>query len=499
MKKIIAMLLLTALMASAVLTSCSSDSVDNSAETTTAANAETTAAETEETRIPSNLPENADLEGYVMKYYGAKLQKDTNNSDLGIYASEQNGDTINDAVYKRDSAVMEKYNFDIKYIECTDGSLHPVKTIKPIILAGDDAYDAFLDGAAEFTALAAEGMLVDMRTLENMDLDSPWWPQTIVDSLTIGDSLYAVVGSHMMNVKTFLYVTLFNHKLAANFGIDKNELYNAAKDGTWTLDKLYSYAKGIKSDLNGDGKYDHNDLWGISGECYNAYTMAYGAGVDYVKSDSSGKINVSVLEEKNINIINDVLDILTDKETTLITEQITGVESIWTTADEILINDQILFYVGNPPAFQIREMDSDYGIIPSPKYNEDQDFYRHTTSVYNASTLMIPVSCADAQKVGFIQEAICYEAYYTFLPEFYKNFLETKYARDEETIEMLQIIHDTIYYDFSGILAFSQIPGVVRSIAETGSGKDTMVSKLTANADAAATKMNDTIKLILDK
>jgi len=224
MKKIIAMLLLTALMASAVLTSCSSDSVDNSAETTTAANAETTAAETEETRIPSNLPENADLEGYVMKYYGAKLQKDTNNSDLGIYASEQNGDTINDAVYKRDSAVMEKYNFDIKYIECTDGSLHPVKTIKPIILAGDDAYDAFLDGAAEFTALAAEGMLVDMRTLENMDLDSPWWPQTIVDSLTIGDSLYAVVGSHMMNVKTFLYVTLFNHKLAANFGIDKNEL-----------------------------------------------------------------------------------------------------------------------------------------------------------------------------------------------------------------------------------------------------------------------------------
>ena len=139
-----------------------------------------------------------------------------------------------------------------------------------------------------------------------------------------------------------------------------------------------------------------------------------------------------------------------------------------------------------------------YGILPAPKYEESQEGYRHTTTVFNGTTMMIPVSAADPEKVGFIQEAICYESYYSFLPAFYQNFLETKYARNQESIEMLQIIHNSIYYDMSGILVMDKIGQVINNIAGAGTGVDTIASKLSANEESANATMQKTIAAILE-
>ncbi|MBQ3923042.1 MAG: hypothetical protein II707_07055, partial [Spirochaetales bacterium] len=77
--------------------------------------------------------------------------------------------------------------------------------MKSVILAGDHAYDVILEGAGYMPALAAEGMLVNMEDLEYMSLGSPWWLQTVNDTLRIGGRLYSTIGSHMIRTKTFLY------------------------------------------------------------------------------------------------------------------------------------------------------------------------------------------------------------------------------------------------------------------------------------------------------
>jgi len=194
-----------------------------------------------------------------------------------------------------------------------------------------------------------------------------------------------------------------------------------------------------------------------------------------------------------------VLEILTDNELMLETKMIKGVDSYWDESDVMLVNDQFLFFLGNPPSAKVREMESDYGFLPSPKYNEAQEYYRHTTSAYNATTLMIPVSCADPNKVAFIQEAMSYESYYTFLPEFYTNFLETKYARDEESVEMLRIIHDAIFYDLSSIAIYNEVPGKVNAVVTNGTGRDSIVSSLTSGIEAAEVKLDSLITTILEK
>ena len=480
------------------LASCGNQT-SNTPSTTEAPKADaetTTAAETEETHIPSVLPQDYDLDGYVMTYYGAKQEPDKNNSENGVYAAEQNGDIINDAAYARDSKVMEQYNFVIKFVECS-GS-HPNDSVKSVILAGDHAYDVILEGAGYMPALAAEGMLVNMEDLEYMSLGSPWWLQTVNDTLRIGGRLYSTIGSHMIRTKTFLYTVMFNYTIADDFGIEKEPLYEAARSGRWTLDMLYDNAKKVKADLNGDGNYDYNDLWGMSGESYCAYAMSYSAGVDFVKYDSKDVPHVSVNTEKNMDVITKVLTMMTDPEIMLVTNRITGVSDIWKTRTDMLVSDKYMFFLGQPGPAAVRTMESDYGILPAPKYDETQENYRHTTTIYNGTTMMIPVSAADPEKVGFIQEAVCYEAYYSFLPAFYQNFLETKYARNQESIEMLQIIHNSIYYDMGGILAYDKMARVITDIAGAGTGVDTITSKLSANEESANQLIEKTISQILE-
>ena len=487
-----------ALICLMILASCGEKTTDTP-KTTEAPNASaetTTEAVTGETKIPSALPQDYDLDGYVMTYFGAKQEPDKNNSDNGVFASEQNGDIINDAAFARDSKVMEQYNFVLKYVECS-GS-HPNDAAKSVILAGDHAYDVILEGAGYMPGLAAEGMLVNMEDLEYMSLDSPWWLQTVNDTLRIGGRLYSTIGSHMIRTKTFLYSVMFNYTIADDFGIEKEPLYDAVRKGTWTLDMLYDNAKKVKADLNGDGKYDHNDLWGMSGESYCAYALSYSAGVDYVKYDSDDIPYIAVNTERNIDIITKVLTMMTDPEITLVTNRITGVSDIWATRTQMLVSDQYMFFLGQPGPAAVRTMESDYGILPAPKYEESQEGYRHTTTVFNGTTMMIPVSAADPEKVGFIQEAICYESYYSFLPAFYQNFLETKYARNQESIEMLQIIHNSIYYDMSGILVMDKIGQVINNIAGAGTGVDTIASKLSANEESANATMQKTIAAILE-
>jgi len=180
---------------------------------------------------------------------------------------------------------------------------------------------------------------------------------------------------------------------------------------------------------------------------------------------------------------------MSDRETTLITVNIPNVENQWTTRYEMLLNDQYFFYLGDADENKLRAMESNFGMLPSPKLNEAQDYYRHLTTTVNTPLMLIPISASDIATVGFIQEALSYESYYSFLPEYYTDLFEIKVARDEETVEILKIIHESIYYELSGVMVYNEIPYQLQEAARYGEGAETLVSKFTANVPAADAKI----------
>ena len=95
-------------------------------------------------------------------------------------------------------------------------------------------------------------------------------------------------------------------------------------------------------------------------------------------------------------------------------------------------------------------MEDDYGIIPYPKYDETQEEYR-TTSHNAVSMMCFPVTVKDPEMSAIITEALCAESYRNVIPQYYDIALKAKGARDDESGEMIDLIRDSLIFDFGWV------------------------------------------------
>ena len=64
-----------------------------------------------------------------------------------------------------------------------------------------------------------------------------------------------------------------------------------------------------------------------------------------------------------------------------------------------------------------------------------------------AALLVIPITVSDVERTGAITEALCAISSREVIPAFYEKSLKSKYARDEESEEMIDIIRASRVYD----------------------------------------------------
>ena len=90
----------------------------------------------------------------------------------------------------------------------------------------------------------------------------------------------------------------------------------------------------------------------------------------------------------------------------------------------------------------------DYGVIPFPKWDEDQDEYR-TTSRATYSSFCIPKTAPDAQMSAAVLECFASESYRTVSPAYFETALKVKYSRDDETSQMFDLIKSSVTFSFA--------------------------------------------------
>ena len=102
-----------------------------------------------------------------------------------------------------------------------------------------------------------------------------------------------------------------------------------------------------------------------------------------------------------------------------------------------------------------RDMEDDFGILPYPKLDAEQENY-YSTAMDNFSFLLMPVDVKNVENAGLITEALAAESYRTVIPAFYDTVLKTKVSRDDDSAEMLDIVRDNLIfnlgYSFSNVL-----------------------------------------------
>ena len=446
-----------ALLASLLTATACGDSGATVTTTTPEAETTTEAETTPAGPIASYLPE-TDLTGFELRV--ATAVKD-NAKDF--WAEEANGEVVNDAIYDSLSAVSDKYGSKLTpvFYESTFNDI--AKYALPIIQAGDDVFDIVQGHDGKLWNASLEGYFVDIRSLKYQDFSQPWFPKNANDAYEVNGKQY--VFSSYMSYKSLSWakVIFMNKDIITDYKLELP--YDDIRNGSWTLDKFFGMAKSVYSDLDGDGTVSAGDRVG-----FLAYKKLYGfqsAFVECYNEGSDGKVTINYDKERFVDVVTRMLDLYTSENT-----YVTGNEP----DPKIFIDGNALFYYSGLNTIETQEMRSmkaDFGVIPVPKYDEKQEDY--ITPAFDTQ-FAISTTSKELDKVSLLLEAYSSAGYNLVRDAYFKTALQDKYTRDEDSVEMLNIISNTLKVDLAYLNTDSGINGLGRAFMYCFSNPDTGVA-----------------------
>lgn len=474
---------LSAIIISAfIITSCAETEAPVTAAETSAA------VETETQKILPDLPD-MDFEGAEFRILvpepGPGDWQDWGSRD--VIAEKQSGETINDAVYSRNLFVEDKYGVDINGIQKADLA----NLTKKAVLAGTDDYHMVTNYVKSMISTITAGYLVNLNTVEYMDLSKPWYDQQCVKENTIMGKIYFVTGDMILIDDDATAALLFNKKLMSDYNFESP--YNYVNSNTWTYETFCSMWQNMRSDLNGNSEVDVDDQFGFIWQ--NDATIAFFHALDgrIASLDSDGFPVYNLENESCMNALTAVSKYLYNTDLVINCHDYSSkYKNIYhELQDPIFTQNRALFnWVRMRVVENYRNMDADFGILPMPKYDTAQETYYHTVNSNTCSTIEIPVSSAvDTEFTGIIIEAMSAESTYTIREAYYEINLGTKITRDEESKIMLDIIFSTRIYDIGEIYNWGGVGDSVRGIMQ----------KKSSDFASMITKANPNVMKQLDK
>lgn len=453
-------LILAAVMMVQMLAGCSEKASENEntqpsgSEVSESINTDDTAAEpTEEELLYGSLTPK-DYDGYTFRFMTAI-------SNYGITYMDVEGltgDIINDTVYERNRAIEQELNITV-YEEGGLGYSEPVDRLNKMVTAGDDESDVIFCEAYYMAPVVTNHYMHNLYDIPNIDWDKPWWEKSIRDFFEIKDKLFFTYTPMNLHYYEALVTPLFNKQIAAEYQIE--DLYTTVREGKWTIDKMGSIAQSVVSDRNGDGKMKiSDDLYGISASTNLVVYMPLAAGARYTEKGEDGLLKfigatdhlVSCVEKlHNIFGVNDVL-----------------IEN----GDYIRLfqESHALFFLdvlGRVKDF--RSLETDFGIIPLPKYDETQANYVSAAFV-GSGVMIVPITNQMYTEIGTILEYFGAYSHRYLIPAYYEKNIQGKQTRDEQSVEMLEIMLSNITADLSVVYGWGSMTDKILSAAKKGEG-----------------------------
>ena len=328
-------------------------------------------------------------------------------------------------------------------------------------MANSDDYDMIADG---LSYMLDYSMFRDLTNLDYIDLTMPCWDQNANAGLSIANKHFVVTGDLLIHDKRGTWSQLFNKTLSANLQLENH--YDLVREGKWTIDKYHENASLASNDTNGNGKMDEADTWGYLGEYYNFGIMMIGAGTHFTTKDEKDYPVLDMYSEHTVAAFEKVYAMLVDKNICLSMDWAQGGASATLTA---FSEDRGLYYMTSiATASEYRYMDSDFGIIPIPKYDEAQENYYTSFSAGNSGAVAMPITVGDPDDKAFIMQAMCLASTDTLQVAFYDVVLTGVTARDEESGEMLDILFANRVYDLGFVQNWGGMRDLYSSLVKSG-------------------------------
>ena len=356
-------------------------------------------------------------------------------------APDATGDVLDEACVLRNVMAQEKFNITIT--EETQPYTEIASYAQTLIQSGENIYDAMYIGCTDLTPLVSENMFVDLMEIPELNIDRIWWDQPLITRNIVADRLFYATSDLSLMAFEGVWAMYFSEGMMDELGLDYP--YQLVMDGKWTQERVNEYSKEA-ANLNGDQTFTF-DVNG--GATYGEVSMSgienrrlYSFNIEYVARDDDQRYHFTAH---------------TDPEFKAAWETIIGYHGAGdgrfvygNSTDlaedgyyQIFIDDRALFLSAElKGCTMLREWEGTFGLLPQPKYTEDQATYE--SAVFsNVLSFCIPTTNTELERTGVIVDYLTYESYRSLVPRYYDIHVGLKALTRDESRESLALIRGT--------------------------------------------------------
>ncbi len=383
--------------------------------------------------------------------------------ESSIWSEGMTGEVLNDAVFERNNYVEETYNIELAEYAPNSGSLD--REAGNAVTAGDTSYDVVMPPLNIAGSLLKKGYLLDLKEQEYLQLDRSWWDERSIADLSFAGKLFMVSGDISTLNHDATWCTMINLQLIADYDLKKP--YEYVANDEWNFDTYKQMCSTASRDLDGDGDFDSDDAIANLTQNENATAMLVTFGYHLIDKDENDLPVFTLMGDERVDkILRDISEFMNDKQVSLNYHQY-GSLGYHLLTTKMFEENRGLFWITNlQMVIRLREMETDFGIAPCPKYDEAQENYRNVVW-FVGSYATIPVSAGDPSESAFILEALAAKSREILKPAYYEVALSLKYLRDEESITMLDLVIDNRAYELEHAFSFGA-SGAVETIVLNG-------------------------------
>ena len=465
----------------AFLAVCSVSACGDSAElpsqdnTTSGVSLENTTAA--ESTIYDVLPEK-DYKQYTFRI----LNNLSNFAYTNIGEDGQTGESLDDAIYNRNLAVESALNISFQIVakEWEDTK----DTISTAVAAGEDLYDMYFCDLSVVLGHALNGYLVDLSGIESLNFENPWWSTTAIDSVSIGDTIYAAFGDLHVGYYESYVPLVFNKSILTE--LDLADPYQLVREGTWTIDAMVAMMKEAKNDVDGDGKWTVADRYAFGIMEHNVGAFLTSADASIITKDNENLPVWEGLSDRYQTVYNKLATtIFEDKKNNADNASGYSSDSDLQQLHGMTLDGSVLFYI--EPLGSVKKMrnaDFEVGVVPMPKYDENQEEYR-SYIFSSANAMAIPKTNPDVERTGVIVDYMSAYSHEGVRDTYFNETLDFKYIQDEESQEMLDIIFKNGYFELADVYGWGDLSSKIKTSLYSGRADVvSRVERVSAKVDA---------------
>ncbi len=398
-----------------------------------------------------------------------------------IAPEESTGDLINDAMFERNSRISDR--FGVTFVEHNVTKDEIASLVRSTVTAGDDAYDLALFPIDEISGLMLDRCFVNLLEVSSINLNKPWWDQAVTDAATLDDKCYLTSSNITFFPFEATWIIYFNEDRFDN--LKTQYPYNLVRDGKWTIDKLNEYC-ALGASLNGQETFKYDEIankadYGIVTHSQIVQALIFGAGetlIDKTKNppafNGDSERLFGIYEKIAALTGTDGSHLDRDKAGGSDTDAKSFCRSAFRTGHFMFLSETLGHIAG------LRDFDGNFGVLPMPKYDENQDGYHSMVASWGTLMTTIPASASDPERTGVILDALAYDSYKNLMEPYYETYLTQKGVRNEDSADMLKIVRDTRVINIGHM--FNWTNSVLSSITSSLENGDASVASVIDSA-----------------